>query len=285
MGADPNVDATLGTLHLMASDPEVAKREMDGLLRGGRLTTFDPSWFEYGGRTLTPNQVVSLLRPHLTHQRIEAIESTLANRTYNLAVVVDGMVDTGNVAAVMRSADAFGVQAFYAVDRSSSYKHSKRTAQGVRKWLDRWVYRSGEEAAAALRDRGYRIVVADLTEDAVPVDQVDFSTRTALVFGNELAGVSEEFRRSADVVAMIPMSGFVQSLNISVAAAICLHEARRDRTARLGAHGDLTDADIDRLRAVFAIKSVKKARQIIDRYLSSGATKFSGFVEPSDSVT
>ena len=230
----------------MASDPKTAKREMDGLLRGGRLTTFDPSWFNYGDRTLQPDEIVALLRPHLTDQRLDAIDRTLANRTYNLAVVVDGMVDTGNVAAVMRSADAFGVQAFYAVDRSATYKHSKRTAQGVRKWVDRWVYRSGEEAIAALRERDYQIVVADLSEDAVPIDQVDFSPRTALVLGNELAGVSDAFREAADVAAMIPMSGFVQSLNISVAAAICLHEARRDRIARLGAHGDLNQEDIER---------------------------------------
>ena len=253
----------------MASDPKVAKQEMKGLLRGGRLTSFDPSWFRYGERTLRPSEVVDLLRPHISEQRLEAIDRTLANRTYNLAVVVDGMVDTGNVAAVMRSADAFGVQAFYAVDRSASYKHSKRTAQGVRKWVDRYVFRSGPEAIDVLRERGYRIVVADLSENAVPIDEVDFSPRSALVFGNELAGVSDEFRHAADVAAMIPMSGFAQSLNISVAAAICLHEARRDRIARLGSHGDLNPEDVDRLRAVFAVKSVKKARAILERYLST----------------
>lgn len=270
----------------MASDPKVARKEMDGLLRGGRLTTFDPSWFEYAGQRLAPDQVVDILRPHLTERRLETIDRTLSQRTYNLAVVVDGMVDTGNVAAIMRSADAFGVQAFYVVDRAASYKHSKRTAQGVRKWVDRWVFKSGVECVHVLRERGYRIVVADLTEDAVPVDQVDFSPRSALVLGNELAGVSDEFRDAADITAMIPMSGFAQSLNISVAAAIALHEARRDRNDRLGAHGDLSEADLDRLRAVFAVKSVKKARQIIERHLADvSSTALSGLLDPSDSVT
>lgn len=267
----------------MASDPELAQKEMDGLLRGGRLTSFDPSWFEYGGETVAADRIVELLQPHLTQQRLAAIDETLANRTYNLAVVVDGMVDTGNVAAVMRSADAFGVQAFYAVDRSATYKHSKRTAQGVRKWVDRYVFRSAAETIETLRDRGYRIVVADIGAGAVPVDSVDFSLRSALVFGNELQGLSDEFREAADVMVTIPMSGFVQSLNISVAAAICLYEARRYRIIRMGSHGDLAPEDISRLRAVFAVKSVKKARKILERYLAE--TRLSGLAEPSDSVT
>jgi len=255
----------------MASDPVVARREMEGLLRGGRLTSFDPSWFEYGGQVLTPDAIVSILQPHLSPERMAAIDRTLANRTYNLAVVVDGMVDTGNVSAVMRSADAFGVQAFYAVDRAGSYKHSKRTAQGVRKWVDRWVWRDPQSAIGALCERGYRIVVADVAADAVPIEEVDFSKRSAIVFGNELAGVSQEFRDAGEITAVIAMSGFAQSLNISVAAAICLHQARRDRIERLGTHGDLTRDDRDRLRAVFAAKSVKHARKIIERHLADPA--------------
>ena len=265
---EPALEAIIATLPGMASDPKVARKEMDGLLRGGRLTTFDPSWFEYSGQRLNSEQIVDILRPHLTERRLATIDRTLAARTYNLAAVVDGMVDTGNVAAVMRSADAFGVQAFYAVDRAASYKHSRRTAQGVRKWVDRWVFKTGPDCISALRERNYRIVVADLAEDAVPVDEVDFSVRSALVLGNELAGVSDEFRAAADVTMMIPMSGFTQSLNISVAAAIALHQARRDRIERLGSHGDLDSADIERLRAVYAVKSVKKARQIIERHLA-----------------
>lgn len=254
----------------MASDPVVARREMDGLLRRGRLTSYDPSWFTYGGRVLEPAEIVAILRPHLSAERIARIDDVLADRTYNLAVVVDGMVDTGNVSAVMRSADAFGIQAFHAVDRAGSYKHSRRTAQGARKWVDRWVWRQPAEAIEALRRQGYRLVVADLDSAATPVDQADMSERTALIFGNELAGISDEFRAAADEVVAIEMSGFAQSLNISVAAAICLYEARRCRLERLGAHGDLVDADRQRLQAVFTIKSVRHSRKIIERAIAAG---------------
>lgn len=253
----------------MASDPARARQEMDGLLRGGRLTSFDPSWFQYGDRVLRPEEVVEILSPHLSAGRLAAIDRVLGERTYNLAVVVDGMVDTGNVSAVMRSADAFGVQAFYAIDRAGSYKHSKRTAQGVRKWVDRWVYKDAAAAITALVERGYRIVVADPVGEATAIHDVDFSERSAIVLGNELAGVSDEFREAARVTAAIAMSGFAQSLNISVAAAICLHQARHDRIARMGRHGDLSAADKDRLRGVFVIKSVKHSRKIIERALEA----------------
>ena len=251
----------------MASDPVVAKREMDGLLRGGRLTSYDPSWFRYGGRTLDGDEIIEILRPHLSGNRLAGIDRVLSNRTYNLAVVVDGMVDTGNVSAVMRSADAFGVQAFHAIDRAGSYKHSRRTAQGVRKWIDRWVWRDPEAAIEALRAGGYRMVVADPDPGARPVDSIDFSARSAFIVGNELQGVSEQIRSVADELAYIEMSGFAQSLNISVAAAVGLYQARMDRVRRLGHHGDLSAADRARLRAVFAIKSVRHARQIIERSL------------------
>lgn len=254
----------------MASDPVLARKEMDGLLRRGRLTSFDPSWFRYGDTVLEPATVVAILRPHLSAERIVRIDEVLAERTYNLAVVVDGMVDTGNVSAVMRSADAFGVQAFHAVDRAGSYKHSKRTAQGARKWVDRWVWKEPVEAIAALRRQGYRLVVADLDAAATPIGQADLSDRSALIFGNEFAGVSHEFRAAADEVVAIEMSGFAQSLNISVAAAICLYEARRCRRERLGAHGDLAASDRERLQAVFTIKSVRHSRKIIERAISAG---------------
>ena len=242
---------------------------MNGLLRRGRLTSFDPSWFRFGDHVLAPEQVSAILQPHLTVERHRRIGEVLDDRTYNLAVVVDGMVDTGSVSAVMRSADSFGLQAFHAVDRAGSYKHSKRTAQGARKWVDRWVWHEPANAIGALRAQGYRIVVADADPGAVPLDEVDYSPKSALVFGNELAGVGAEFRAAADQVAVIPMSGFSRSLNISVAAAVFMHEARRDRIARLGRHGDLTDTDRERLRAVFAIKSVRHARKIIERALAT----------------
>ena len=104
----------------MPSDPVVAAREMERLLTSGPRTTLDPGWFEFGEHRLEPDEVVAILRPHLTERRIIRIEEVLDERTYNLTAVVEGSVDSGNVSAVMRTADAFGVQPFHAIDTAAS---------------------------------------------------------------------------------------------------------------------------------------------------------------------
>lgn len=251
----------------MPSDPIVAAREMERLLTSGPRTTLDPGWFQFGERRLDADEVVALLRPHLTERRIDRIEEVLDERTYNLAVVVDGMVDSGNVSAVMRTADAFGTQAFHAIDTASSYKHSRRTSQGAEKWLDRYRWRSVAAAVGFLRSAGYQIVAAHPSGGAIPIQEVDFGRPTALVFGNELAGLSAETVEAADVLARIPIGGFVQSFNISVAAGLFLYQARSDRRRRLGMHGDLDAENRNRLRAVFTMKSVRHHRLVIERAL------------------
>jgi len=253
------------------NDKKVAAAEMLRLIEQG--TTRDRSWFSFGERQLSTGEVVELLLPFVTADRMSRIDEVLANRTYNLTIAVDGMVDTGNVAAVMRTADGFGLQSFHAIDTAGTYKHSRRTAQGAQKWLDRYRWRAAADAVEYLRADGYRVVAAHVDRHATPIEEIDFGRRTALVFGNELAGVSDELLACADTTTFIPISGFVESYNISVAAGVCLAAARRDRIQRLGRHGDLSTEDRDRLRAVFMMKSVKHHREVIERLLAdSGST-------------
>ena len=253
----------------MPNDPKLAATEMRRL-SAARRTSHDPWWFEIGGAKLTPDDVVSLLRPYLTDERVQRIEEVLDERTTSLAVVVEGMVDTGNIAAVMRTADGFGVQSFHAIDTAARYKHSRRTSQGAEKWLDRWRWESAAECAVHLRESGMRVLAADVSESALSIDDVDFSYPTALVFGNELEGLSGEMRALSDGIVTIPISGFVQSLSISVAAALCLDAARRDRIARRGHHGDLGADDRRRLRAVWYQKSVPNVRPLLERLVADG---------------
>jgi tRNA (guanosine-2'-O-)-methyltransferase len=249
----------------MPSDPVVARYEMRRLLT--RRTSHDPDWFTFGNRTLSPSEVTVLLAPFATEERLAKIDAVLERRTSSLTVVVEGMVDTGNVAAVLRTADGFGVRDFHAIDTARSYKHSKRTSQGAEKWIDRYRWRSPAECVAYLHEAGFDIVAAHLDPEAAPVDQVDLTGKTALAFGNELDGVSDELLALSDQRAFIPITGFVQSFNISVAAALCLYEARRQRAATAGGYGDLDPTDRERLRAVYLMKSVRHHRQILERLL------------------
>lgn len=232
--------------------------------------TDDPWWFTYRDITLAPVDVIAILRPRLSAKRIDHLETVLAQRTDQLAVVIEGMVDLGNVGAVMRSADAFGMQRFHTVDTAGAYKRSRRTSRGADKWLDRHRWDSTSSCVADLRSAGYRILAADPDPAGEPIDRCDLTGRTALVFGNELAGITDEARRHADGFVKVPMAGFVESLNISVAAAVALYEAHRQRTRRWGTNGDMGAARRDQVRAVWYAKSVRESRKVIERALDDG---------------
>lgn len=255
------------TIPRVPNNRKLAAAEMLRLTRA-RRTSEDPWWLTFGEARLEPETIVELLAPHLTVERMRRIDAVLDERTLSLAVVVEGMVDSGNIAAIMRTAEAFGVQSFHTIDTARSYKHSRRTSQGAEKWLDRWRWSSSAECAVALRRNGYRIVAAHLDHAATDLEDFDFTAPTALVFGNELDGVSDEMLALVDATVVIPISGFVQSFNVSVATALCLDAARRDRIARRGHHGDLAPQDRNRLRAIWFQKSVPNARKIVERALA-----------------
>lgn len=242
--------------------------EMRNLIAATR--TDDPTWFTYRGGVVAPEDLTAVLAPHISEQRRSTIESVLDRRTENVAVVVEGMVDLGNVSAVMRTADGFGVQRMHSIDTAGKYKRSKRTTQGADKWIDRYRWNTTPACFEALRTDGYRIVAADVFDEAVPIWEADLSGRVAIVFGNELEGLSDQARISADQTVTVPMGGFTESFNISVAAALVLYEVIRQREAMFGIHGDLPDDARARIRAVWYAKSVPNGRAIVEHELGKG---------------
>ncbi len=242
--------------------------EMRNLVAATR--TDDPTWFTYRSRSVTPEYLTAVLTPHISEQRRATIESVLDRRTENVAVVVEGMVDLGNVSAVMRTADGFGIQRIHSIDTAGTYKRSKRTTQGADKWIDRYRWTGSDDCYEALRNGGYRVIAADVADDASPVWETDLSGRSAIVFGNELEGLSEHSRSSADEIVTIPMGGFTESFNISVAAALVLYEVVRQREHKLGHHGDLSADARARIRAVWYAKSVPNGRAIVEHELGKG---------------
>ncbi|ARA95102.1 hypothetical protein AWN76_010680 [Rhodothermaceae bacterium RA] len=221
-----------------------------------------------GGPPLDPAFVIDTLAPHMTPERLARIDAVLAGRTYTVATVVEGLVNTGNVRAVMRTAEGLGFQDFHVITGGEAFKGSERVSQGAEKWLDVHVWDSPAACARHLKERGFAIVATHLDEAAVPIDAVDFTQPTALVLGNERDGVSEAMLALADRRVVIPMTGFVQSFNISVAAALGLYHAYRDRLARQGYHGDLTEEQRLRLRAAYCLRSVRRAPEILQRALA-----------------
>lgn len=233
------------------------------LAAAGPHSLLDPDRFRVAGAPVPPAEIIRRLAPFLTEERRARIEAVVAGRTYTVATVVEGLANSGNVSAVMRTAEGLGFGAFHVVTGATRFKHSERTSQGADKWLDVWRWKDAAACAAYLKGEGYRIVVTHLDETAVPIDAIDFSRKTALVLGNEKEGASPEMLAHADARCVIPMSGFVQSFNISVAAALGLYQARRDRLARTGRQGDLTLPEQEALRAAYYRRSVRHAEQIL----------------------
>jgi tRNA (guanosine-2'-O-)-methyltransferase len=198
----------------------------------------------------------------LTQRRLERIEAVLATRLYGVSVVLESLYNHGNAAAVMRTCDGMGIQRVDLVTTFPEYKCDRKISLGAHKWLDVHRHSSARSCVTALREKGYTILTTHL-EDSAGIDEIDFSGRVALVFGNERVGVSKEMMALADGNFKIPMYGFAQSFNISVAAALGLYHATRKRRTHLGSDGDMTPEETQVLRERFYRRSVKNSDLLI----------------------
>ena len=213
---------------------------------------------------LEARQIVELLDDQLTDDRKERIDEVVRRRTFSVVPVMDGIYDLGNAAAVLRTAEGLGYQGAHVVDTQPEHKLSRRVTQGADKWLDVERWTDPVACAEELKQRGYSIIATHLEAD-IELEEIDFEKPTALVFGNEQDGVSEPMLEMADRRCIIPMSGFVQSYNISVAAALALYEARRQRVERLGKQGDLSEEQKMVLRAHYYLRSATRPRRLVPR--------------------
>jgi tRNA (guanosine-2'-O-)-methyltransferase len=218
--------------------------------------------YEVGGRQFSAAQILELLAPQLTGERQERIRIAAENRTCNVVPVLENIYDRGNISAVLRSAEAMGFQCAHVIELNERFKNANRVSQGADKWLDVERWKSTRECTRELKRRGYEILATHLDSRARPIGEMDFSKPTALVFGNEADGISPEMIEECDQTIIIPMNGFVQSYNISVAAAISLYHAH---LARGGVHGDLTDEQKLILRAEFSLRSSKNPEGLLEQ--------------------
>ncbi len=225
-----------------------------------------PPHLDIGGHRLTPEQIFELLEPRLTERRRARIDEVVAGRTCEIACVFDGPYDLGNVSAVIRTCEGLGVQPVHLIETQEKFKAANRITQGAEKWVD--VKRWDQPAACvrSLKERGYQVCATHL-EAARPMADIDFSKPTALVLGNEREGVSDEVLAEADMRCIIPMSGFTQSFNISVAAALSLYHVRRWRIDHLGREGELDAREREILKAHFWLRGVDRGEDYIAELL------------------
>ncbi len=199
----------------------------------------------------------------LLPERKARIDEVVAGRSRTLTVVMEAFCDPQNVNAVLRTCDAFGVQDVHVVEGPmKGWDRNKKISQNADKWLDVTRWSSTRACLESLRARGFAILVTWLGEGSVGLRDLDFSGPVALVFGNESRGVSDDALALADARFAIPMRGFSQSLNVSVATAVTLFHAIGRREAVRGRHGDLSEAEAASLRERFYVLAVKQRSRI-----------------------
>ena len=174
----------------------------------------------------------------MTPERREKIQTVLSKRQNDITIVLENVFDPHNISAVMRTCDAVGVQELYVLNTKIP-RHKKwgaKSSSSAAKWLTVYQFENAEECFSELKKKYSKILTTHLSSDAVNLYQIDLTQPVALVFGNEHSGVSEEIRKLADGNFIIPQSGIIRSLNISVACAVTLYEAYRQKA--LAGHYD-----------------------------------------------
>jgi tRNA (guanosine-2'-O-)-methyltransferase len=168
----------------------------------------------------------------MTPERQERLLSVLNKRQNNITVVLENVFDPHNISAVMRTCDAVGIQDIYVLNTKIARhkKFGQKSSSSAAKWLSIHQFTDANECFAELRLHYSLILTTHLSSDAISLHDIDFTQSIALVFGNEHDGVSEEIRALADGNFIIPQVGIIKSLNISVACAVTVYEAMRQKT-------------------------------------------------------
>ncbi len=215
-----------------------------------------------------------VLEQFMGPERIARFEGVLAQRTNTLTVVLDGVHNDHNISAVIRSADAFGLTKIHLVGDKFSYRPG--VTLGTERWLDIEPHESGAAALERLRADGFTIAVTAPAEDprrpkdsrvqVLPVYQLPFEKKLAVVFGNERTGVSKELMDAAEIHAYIPMIGFVESLNISVACAITLYSSLLGRVEAERKVPKLSEDERESLRAEWLVTGMRRADLILREF-------------------
>jgi tRNA (guanosine-2'-O-)-methyltransferase len=208
-------------------------------------------------------EVIAALAPHLGEERRARIDGVAASRLSGLVVVLEDLIDPHNGGAALRSCEAVGVLEVRIV--GSAFRFSERVTQGCDKWLELVRDESIERCVGDLKRRGF-LLYAAVPGATTMLEDLDARAPGAFLIGNEHAGLSARAREACDVEFAIPMHGFSQSVNLSVATALCVYTHAQRRRAALGRAGDLEDAQLQALRASYYRRDLRGADAIVARH-------------------
>ncbi len=208
---------------------------------------------------------LNFLENILTDNRKERFLNVLKNRTNHFTIAVEDVFQMHNTSAVMRSCEVFGIQELNVIEQRYGKSIDKQIAMGAQKWVDITTYEKPSACVQTLRNKGYQIIATTPHENDCLLENFDISKPSALFFGTEIDGLSEEIMKEADGFLKIPMVGFTESLNISVSAAIIIQNLT-NRLRNSDINWQLTEDEILEKRLTWAKNSIKDIKRIEKRY-------------------
>ena len=211
---------------------------------------------------------LAFLENILTDNRKEKFLKVLKDRTKHFTIAVEDVFQMHNASAVMRSCEVFGIQELHVIEERYGKRIDKEIAMGAQKWVDISTYDSVANCIDTLKNKGYQIIATTPHENDCLMEDFDITKPSALFFGTERDGLSEEILRRADGFLKIPMVGFTESLNISVSASIIIQNLT-NRLRNSDIEWQLTEEEILIKRLDWAKKSIKDIKRIEERYYNS----------------
>lgn len=187
-------------------------------------------------------KLLTYLERFITEERKERFLNIINARTNHFTVAMEDVFQMHNTSAVVRTCEVFGVQQAHSIEGRYGKRLDAKIAMGAQKWVDVYRYTDTQSCIDALRAKGYQIVATTPHKDAYYLNDFDISKKSAFFFGTEKEGLSEQVLTQADTYLKIPMVGFTESLNISVAVAIVLQQLT-DKLRRSEVAWQLTDEE------------------------------------------
>lgn len=217
-------------------------------------------------------KLLNYLEGYLTDKRKDTFNRVLSERTRHFTVVLEDIYQQHNASAVLRTCDIFGVQDIHTIENMYVNRVSRHVAKGSQKWLNINRFKDGTDNTKAclddLKSKGYQIIGTTPHNDSCLLSDFDVTKKTAFVFGVEKTGISDYVKENADGFLKIPMVGFTESLNISVAAAIILQDVT-SRLKKTAIDWQLSEEERKILYADWVEKTIKNVAKIKEHYFDN----------------
>ena len=218
------------------------------------------------------SELISHLSSFLSEERNSKFDEVLFNRTRKITVVLEDLYQSHNASAVIRSCELFGIQDIHVIEGNNKFSTNNEISVGSASWVDIYKYGHESEHDASscyqrLKESGYTIVATSPNEESKGLDSINIDDKVALLFGTEENGLSEEALTISDYSVAIPMYGFTDSFNVSVACSLILRDLV-ERLRHSNSNWKLSEEEISDIKYSWLMKSVKNSGLIAKRFLN-----------------